>query len=292
MRAIRTVTGRALSWYEWRVPYFPGKWRTVRWADRLCGGSFMSGCYLVQRRGLKWELDLQCCVQRSLYYLNINAEEVNETDYVERLIKPGWYVVDVGANFGYYTQLAGRLTGPEGRVYAFEPSPSVFHQLHTNVLLNQMDWVQVFPLALGHKNMMAFIPITSRAEQGRQGVHWSQDPDAVQIQVTTLDEFVTKSALHRVDFIKVDIEGFEIHFLKGAKKVLHHFRPIMMVELNPSALARYGHRAEDLLALLRVNGYDTFVLNGRSIRPLTPLPAPKSFWNLLAIPCDRHSEAT
>jgi hypothetical protein len=71
----------------------------------------------------------------------------------------------------------------------------------------------------------------------------------------TLDDFVAEHAIDRLDFIKVDTEGAEINVLTGAADTIRRFRPGMFIEVNPEALARYGHRPEELRETIRELGY-------------------------------------
>ena len=78
-----------------------------------------------------------------------NAWEVHETELVKRLLKPGMTFVDIGANIGYFTLLAGRVMGPGSKVFAFEPEPRSFELLRRNVVVNAMlDFIVTVPKAV------------------------------------------------------------------------------------------------------------------------------------------------
>ena len=102
--------------------------------------------------------------------------------------------------------------------------------------------------------------------------------------MTTLDSFVEKFACQRVDLIKVDIEGYEAKFLSGASQVLREYAPIIMMEMNPLALERYGYTAEDLVEQLQSYGYDIFSLDRKTLQKLRTLPKKYQNPNVIAIP--------
>ena len=157
------------------------------------------------------------------------------------LIKPKMTVVDVGANFGYFTLLAASLAGPEGRVFSFEPNPSTFAILRRNVAVNWYgDWVQCFQCALldvpkeielyAGTSMMGGSSLFLTSMVG-------EDYHRVRVPARTLDEIVTGP----VDVMKIDSEGSEPFVFEGMKRVLENSPNIKIVmEVNVPALQQAG----------------------------------------------------
>jgi hypothetical protein len=79
--------------------------------------------------------------------------------------------------------------------------------------------------------------------------------DTIQVPVTTLDRFVSDAGLDRIDLIKVDVEGFELHMLRGAEAVIKQFRPRLFVELSDENLREQGGKAAELVRWLADHGY-------------------------------------
>jgi FkbM family methyltransferase len=150
-------------------------------------------------------------------------------------VKTGWTVIDVGANIGYYSLLLGQWVGPKGSVHAFEPQPVIFEQLCRHIILNKIDWIKPHQRALGDTIEQRFMTDIPEWNKGMQRIATDKDKGVNQVEITTLDEFVKYEELDRIDFIKVDIEGYEFKFLKGAKQSLNKFRPLILIELNPEA---------------------------------------------------------
>jgi FkbM family methyltransferase len=216
-------------------------------------------------------------MDRCLYY---GEYEHWETRTLKRIIRPGWTVLDAGANMGYYTLLLARLVGPTGRVDAIEPAAATFAALKRNLKLNTMPQVRLHRLALADR---------VGESQLRHGAHSgiahladvAVDTDEP-VQVLTLDEFVAREELARLDFVKIDIEGAEGRFLKGGESTIKRWRPTLLIEFNPPALERAGTNPSLVLAALREAGYGLTQPTWHGLRPVRS--EQRTVCNLLAIP--------
>jgi len=145
--------------------------------------------------------------------------------YEKGLVKleKGDKVIDAGANIGLFSFLAGQKVGQNGKVYAFEPIKAARELLKKNITLNKVDNIQVFLEALGgsDRNLEFAIP-ESLGESSP--FHQGNFPKE-KVKQVTLDDFVEKNNLKKVDFIKADIEGMERDLLKGAENAIKKFKP-------------------------------------------------------------------
>jgi len=147
--------------------------------------------------------------------------------------------LDVGANIGLYS-LALATVAPQGKVYAFEPSPTTFDYLHHNVDCNGLANVESFKLALGdqaagtvHFHDIPFFTAGSFAVE--DGSFLTSDvlgSNYFEAPATTLDAFVAEKGIDRVDLIKIDVEGAELSVLDGARKTLSSMQPKVVLEFN------------------------------------------------------------
>jgi FkbM family methyltransferase len=164
------------------------------------------------------------------------------TDSVMAAIKP--HVVadsvclDVGANIGLYS-LGLSALAPKGKVYAFEPSPSAFGHLQSNLAANKAANVEASNLAVSdstgtvHFHDFSFFSAGSfSSDEGSLLSSESYGSQSFEAATTTLDEFVADRKLDRVDFVKVDVEGAELSVLAGAEKTLATYRPVTVLEFN------------------------------------------------------------
>lgn len=106
------------------------------------------------------------------------------------------------------------------------------------------------------------------------------------VPLTTFDKFVEQWDFGRLDFIKIDIEGSELRFLEGASGSLRRFRPMLLLEINSTALATFGADPENVLRFLTDLGYRIFLPTMRDVRKLSPIAkmATYEFFNVIAIP--------
>ena len=165
--------------------------------------------------------------------------EPNVTAAFRRLLGPGDVCLDVGAHIGYFTLLASRLVGPDGHVYAFEPSPRNYRALCANLARNGVENVTALQLAAGSSGGTAVLhegpgtntgratlnPIT--AELGRQR-------DQVVVEVTPVLARVATDELARVRVVKIDVEGSEIDVLRSLAALLELGRTLaVFFEFTP-----------------------------------------------------------
>lgn len=157
-----------------------------------------------------------------------------ERPALERLLgelRPGDVVCDVGANFGLYTvPLAAKLAG-SGTVYAFEPAPGWYRELLTNLVLNRLENVQPFRLALGEEASRSRLVHKRRPGSGMgslvegYGARIAEHHTAeASVRVCPLDRLVEVGALPSPDILKIDVEGSELAVLRGARRVIRSDR--------------------------------------------------------------------
>ena len=178
-----------------------------------------------------------------------------------RYISEDSTVIDVGAQAGQFTKHFASLA-PKGHVYSFEPGEYALRILSTVVRLRGLRNVTIVPSGLSDQPGEAVLtsPVKKSGSIGfglsHLGRHEGDQPGyATTVSLTTLDMFVEKYRIQALDFIKVDIEGWEIHMLKGGIHTLERFRPPMFLEVCKTFLERAGSTPEDLWNLLSPMGY-------------------------------------
>lgn len=189
--------------------------------------------------------------------------------------------LDVGAHVGYFSLLAA-FANPAGTVHAFEPLPAVHDRLRNNVALNGLPNVSCHQLALGGEpgwarfyHLSECIPSSSSLSRSfMEEVADGRSLQATAVQVTTIDEFVTKNDLRDVDLVKIDTESTEGAVLAGMVRTLARDRPALVCEILP------GGPADAVEEVLRPLDYEYFLLTdtGPSRLPrITPHPTWRNF---------------
>lgn len=276
-----TFLSRCLEFYGSALPNHRGKW----WVHRRLRQLFhihTSGARGVTRMGLHWNLDPSDYVQEELFWLG--SKDRWEIHHILHLLPRDSVACDVGANFGYYSLMLASQAGCSA-VHAFEPNPTNFARLQRNIELNGLQ-----SRIHAHCAGLSDVPTAARMEErsGNSGMaRISADAvDGPEVSLITLDDFCTQQGLTRLDFIKIDTEGFEPHVLGGGMETLTRFKPLILIELNPPMLARQGATVASVVQPLRDCGYAFYAIQRQR---LTPMPKPEQqnpdeYMNALCMP--------
>jgi len=170
------------------------------------------------------------------------------TESIQKEIKDGDVIVDIGANIGYYALQEARLVGDNGKVYAIEPVPENVELLKKNIELNNYSNIEVFQLAVGAVNKTDYVYV-SDCRNTASMIKTQASIDKVPVQVTTLDKFLENKPLPNL--IRMDVEGYEVEIVKGITKLLESNKPLkLIVELHPLYYVTKEKR-EDFLKTLK-----------------------------------------
>lgn len=138
----------------------------------------------------------------------------------------GMRVVDVGAHAGTFTVLASKLVGSTGRVIAVEPVAENFEHLLRTIEASGLDNVTAVRAALGERS--GRLSLFLAAQSGGHSAVKRRTGEAVEVEVTTLDELCRELGVEAVDFVKIDAEGYEPHVLRGGRETISRFRPAIV----------------------------------------------------------------
>jgi FkbM family methyltransferase len=191
--------------------------------------------------------------------------ESKELRFAERFLRPGMVVLDIGANQGFYTLLASKFVGTQGKVMAFEPSPRELRRLKFHLWLNRCHNVEVSDAALGSASGNEDLHVVLGSESGCNSLRppeVSQPTRKLQVRVERLDDALKARQIAGVDFMKLDVEGAELAVLQGASALLStRPRPIILAEVEDIRTQPWGYPAKEILLFLRNVGYRWFSLN-------------------------------
>ncbi len=208
----------------------------------------------VKRDGINYKLDLSDIVD---WYIYFGFQETSRKVLYDSM-EVGQTVIDIGTNVGDVTLHAAKIVGANGKVYSFEPDPNNYKRLETNLSLNNFSNICINQLGLGDRAGTFSIAKVNSGNQGMNRVvkRNSNYQNLQQIQVITLDSYVTENKIDKIDLIKIDVEGFEYNVLKGSKTVIDTFHPTFFIELDNDNLLEQGSSAKHLIELLVDSGYD------------------------------------
>jgi FkbM family methyltransferase len=223
--------------------------------------------------------------------------DANEFAEIIQVVKNNGYdvsgtIVEIGGNIGTTTVAAARLPGVE-RIFTFEPDPSNYEYLETNVAINHLQ-NKVVPMqcAVGSEIGSVFLQRSDR-NRGAHQVLASGDGNSgttVEVPCTTIDQFIIDKQLEdEVRFIWIDVQGYEGFVLEGAKNLLGKKKVAFVVELWPHGLRECG--SIDAYRRVIKESFDCFIdLNTNKKYPANQLddvialyPTRKHFSNLLLL---------
>jgi FkbM family methyltransferase len=187
--------------------------------------------------------------------------EPSVTELVKQIVKPGMNCLDAGANIGYFTVVLGRLVGAEGSIHSFEPFPENYELLMRNIKENSLQTiVSPWQLAASEQRGTGTLFFRADALNDNYGSMFISDHaqdghlQSIRVRRADLDSVLPENV--PIHFVKMDIEGAEVHALQGMRRTIERYHPTMIIELNEQALITGGdHTAEDLISLLTKFGY-------------------------------------
>jgi len=182
--------------------------------------------------------------------------EFNETNLIKKVIKTDWTVIDVGANFGWYSIHLAQLVGQNGKIFSFEPIPETYEELNSNIKLNSFQNIKTFNLALGNKDGTISFGVANFDGGSGASSEFLNYSKRIQTNMRKLDDIIKEEKISKVDFIKADIEGGELNMLKGAEQLLERFRPKILIEIVDMHCQRFGHSPLDVYKFLINKGYE------------------------------------
>lgn len=220
---------------------------------------------------LKMIVDKNSYMGGSIYWTGYH--HINEFLFLGKALKSDMVFVDAGANQGEFTLFAAsKLTN--GKVVAFEPVSSNYASLTTNIRLNGFSNIETCHFGLLDK--ASKLPIyTSLDEELHAGRHEGLSTLFASDSRSTLEEEIDLKVfddlyfdqLKRFDFLKIDVEGAELYALKGMRKSLEKFHPVVLIEMNSETFTDAGYSMEEMIGFFTGLGYKPYKLHRGNLVP-------------------------
>ncbi len=196
-----------------------------------------------------------------------------DMEIVKYLVASGDSVIDVGANFGFYTVFLSNLVGGQGHIHSVEPIPLTHEILSNNVKRLSLPNVKLYDCAISEKDGSGTMVIPKWSGSGGQnfyqasvqsGIAVSGQLQEVSVNLRSLDSLFSDHQ-NTFTFVKVDVEGHELQVISGAIAFIRQSKPALLVEVskNPDDWQSPAHVLFDLL---KKEGYDAYWYDGAVLK--------------------------
>jgi FkbM family methyltransferase len=200
-----------------------------------------------------------------LYSAYKTISDRKERALMRALISPGMTIVDVGANIGIHARFLSRLTGNNGRVHAFEPSPANFSRLKENIAGRPN--VTAVHAAVGEKSGMIGLFLSDALNVDHRTYDDGNGRKRIEVPLVGLDEYFRPGTT--IDFLKIDVQGYEDSVLRGAARILQENPGIKgLIEFWPYGLRKAGTDPTGLLQFIVALGFHVEGLDKQSLNEL------------------------
>jgi len=199
---------------------------------------------------------------QAAFIVTNNDYETETREAIENILERGDVFVDLGANIGFFTLLAARIVGPEGKVFAFEPTPSTRKFLVKNVLENDFnDRVVIENYAISDRRSKAKFSVTALSEYNSICVGEGGREGTIEVDTISLDEYFLEKGMMRVDLIKMDIEGQELPAMRGMGNINEGNQEIKIIFEYHKEHIKYNKLTSiEIFQLLKDYGFKNFTV--------------------------------
>ena len=196
---------------------------------------------------------------------------------IHKLLKNPRVIIDVGAHAGQVSKMLSHLYKNKVKIIAIEPGLYARSILRLSIFFNRLHNIFVIPMAVSNQKGFSFLNLPEKRKNsfGFGLSHMSTQHDDFTerkykthydyVSVTTIDQIVKDLDIEGVDFIKIDIEGYEYKALLGASKTLEKFQPIIYIELIENSLNRNNDSLNDVYSFLRKLNYKSYRIKNLEI---------------------------
>lgn len=216
--------------------------------------------------GVKGYLLLISRVYIGMIRRGLLKEKYPEIHHLKKLLRPGMSVIDIGANLGYYSTVMGDLVGKEGRVIAIEPIPLFAEIFQKNT--RRYRQISIDNVALGAESgrVKMSVPIVDGVV--RHGLtqvvdkhHSTQKTSKMDYDVAMVsgDDLLKQKKLDQLDYIKIDVEGYEQFIIPSLKETIGRYNPLIQIELSGQ------ENRENVFKFFKENSYKGYILKDHSL---------------------------
>jgi len=223
---------------------------------------------LLKSFGLEGYLGIVSDAYLRITNLGFLKNKYPELFFLKKIIKPGFVSIDIGANVGYYSTNISKLSGVNGKVYAIEPVPTFANVFKRNAHKFALKNITLHQTALGAENKkiaMGTPVIDGVFRHGLTHVLSAENDNTAletfEAEMKIPDELFAN--ITQLDFIKCDVEGYEIYLFPHLVNTIKKFSPLIQIEISTS------ENRKIIYELLTALGYNAFGLKNNELFKLS-----------------------
>jgi FkbM family methyltransferase len=214
------------------------------------------------KQGVSFELDLNEYQMKQIYLYDIYEKNTirHLLKLFSRFDRKDLTIFDVGANIGFYSlTIAKNLSRTKSVIHSFEPNPVTYGLFVNNIAMNGFKTIVANQLGLSDKEETLTISYSAN-NLGAASVFAGAGKNTAAIHLTTMDTYCKSNNIEKVDCIKIDIEGSEFNFLKGAERVLAASEKLIVImEIVDENCIKAGYTTTDIFDFMIRHGFKAYL---------------------------------
>ena len=235
---------------------------------------FISKNQNVTRNSIKWCLDLNEGIDLSIYLFGTSEKKIVNLRKIFTNKNESLTILDIGANIGSVSLVIAKMF-KNSKIFAIEPTNYAFNKLSNNLemnkdLINRVNTRQIF-ISNDKKPQKVWSSWNFDNSNEKHQKHLGTLKEIKDNSYLKLDEFVEKEKLAKVDFIKLDVDGYELDVLKSGEKFLKINKPIIFTEIAPYLYPEFGYNCHELIKFLKELNYNFFDENLKKVSDISIL---------------------
>jgi len=195
------------------------------------------------------------------------THEPLSTQLISKELKPGMTCLDIGSNIGYYVLLENKIVGNSGRVIAIEPSPYNFQCLEENLEFPENSNVEAYNFAAGDIDGKIRFFVNERSNGCQVLYEGRKIPNrpgkVIEVPIKKIDNFVEENNFESIDFVRMDVEGYEYNIFQGMENTIKKFKPIIQIEVHKSHMGK--EKTKKFFEFFKKNNYQTKSFHHRAL---------------------------
>lgn len=191
-----------------------------------------------------------------------------EIELLKKIIKPGDYILDIGANIGFYAKLLSQFTTNKGKVFCFEPDSQNFKYLQKNT--KEIGNIILFNKAVSDKTDVIKVYKSKLLNVDHRTYPVNNYDSVEEITSVSIDELIKDQTIPKVNIIKIDIQGFELTAFSGMKNLLSSNADLKIIaEYWPHGFKRAGTSAIAFYDFFNELGYCFYLIDNNTLTKIT-----------------------